>query len=71
MSHCTECGCEMLASEARLYENCFRCRKILGRTYPVNRFAAIWRRIPKSKSVRDLPLLWQAAAAYEKMQNVE
>jgi len=70
MSRCTECGCDMLDSEARLYENCLRCRKVLGRTYPVKRFAAIGKRIPKSKFVCDSLWPWRGAA-YEKMQSGE
>lgn len=46
MSHCTECGEEMPDSEARLFEECFRCRLATGKSHPIPRFAATnpWKR---------------------------
>lgn len=70
MSRCTHCDCEMLDSDARICEECPACRLRVV-PHKVNRFAAIGRRMPKSRYEQRTPMPWQVVEAYAAAQSGE
>lgn len=69
MSRCTECSCEMLDSDARLYDECPSCRQ--KRTpHAIPRFAATGRRRLRMPGYFRPPR-WEVVDAYAAVQGDE